>query len=242
MSLDEGREFANDVRQNEGKIICDGSFKHGRSSAAFLPITRHTITQHAAPLTGFLGTNIVPGRSADQSAYRGEMGEILGSILTVKVLCKNFGVDTGTVTIGCDCEGAINACEGNRSVSCHWKCYDIVCRIKHKLDNLSITFLFKHTDGHQDAVKPFETLTIWEQANYWADKYAKDALCNYVTDRCPAIPTTIGEGDTWLLTLDAVPVTSEIKKTIYNSKWTDKGKSFWMVRLQIRHDQIDLIE
>jgi len=97
-------------------------------------------------------------------------------------------------------------------------------------------------DGHQDAVKPFETLTAWEQANYSAHKYAKDALRDYVTDECPPIPTTIGEGDTWLLTLDAVPVTSEIKKTIYNSKYNDEGKSFWMVRLQIRYDQCNIIE
>ena len=73
--------------------------------------------QNEAPINRFVGTNIVPGRSADQLAYRGEMGGILGSIITVKILCKKFGVNTGIVTIGCDCEGAINACEGNRSVS-----------------------------------------------------------------------------------------------------------------------------
>jgi len=42
--------------------------------------------------------------------------------------------------------------------------------------------------------------------------------------------------------MDEVPVTSEMKKTIYNSKWIEEGKSFWMVRLQIWHDQINFIE
>ena len=154
------------------------------------------------------------------------MGGILGRIITIKILCKKFGVNTGTVTIGCNSESAINACEGNRSVSCQWKCYDIVCGIKHELDNSNITFLFRHVDGHQDAVKLFETLTAWEQANYWADKYAKEALRDHITAGCPPIPMTIGEGDTWLLTLDAVPVTLEIRTTIYNSKWIKEGKSF----------------
>ena len=38
------------------------------------------------------GTNIVPGRGKDQSAYRGEMGGILGSILTAKILCDKYEV------------------------------------------------------------------------------------------------------------------------------------------------------
>ena len=101
-----------------GRIVCARSFKHGRSSAAFLPITKNKITQNEATTNRFLGMNVVPGRSADQSACRWEMGGILGSIITVKILSKKFSVNTGTVTIGCDCEGAINACEGNRSVSC----------------------------------------------------------------------------------------------------------------------------
>ena len=97
-----------------------------------------------------------------------------------KHIPKSSGHKVNDTNISAICdvlqEGAINACEGNRSVPCRWKCYDIVCRIKHELDNSSITFLFKHADGHQVAVKPFETLTDWEQANYWADKYAKEAL------------------------------------------------------------------
>ena len=97
-------------------------------------------------------------------------------------------------------------------------------------------------DGHQDAVKPFETLTAWEQANYSAHKYAKDALRDYVTDECPPIPTTIGEGDTWLLTLDTVPVTSEIQTIMYNSKWIEEGKAFWMAHLRIRDNQINFIK
>ena len=35
---------------------------------------------------------IVHGLSKDQFAYRVEMGRILGSIITVKILCRKFGV------------------------------------------------------------------------------------------------------------------------------------------------------
>jgi len=92
-----GASFVSDIANNNGKMVCDGSFKFGRSSLAFLSISKEN----------FIGTNIVPGRIEDQSAYRGELGGILGSLVTMKILCKQFGVTHGTVTIGVDCEGAL---------------------------------------------------------------------------------------------------------------------------------------
>jgi len=57
------------------------------------------------------GTNIVPGRAQDQSAYRGEMRGISGLILMTKKLCKKYKISKGALTIGCNCECAIKACE-----------------------------------------------------------------------------------------------------------------------------------
>jgi len=105
---DKGASFVNDIANNNGKMVCDGLFKFGRSSSAFLSISKEI----------FIGTNIVPGCIEDQSAYQGELGGILGSLVTMRILCNQFGVTHGAVTIGVDCEGAIKACEGGRLVSC----------------------------------------------------------------------------------------------------------------------------
>ena len=40
MPLDVGEEFANKIRQHKGKFLCEGSFKHGRLSTAFLLVTK----------------------------------------------------------------------------------------------------------------------------------------------------------------------------------------------------------
>jgi hypothetical protein len=220
---DDGKGFSEDIRRNEGRVVCDGSYKYGRSSSAFIPITKNT----------FLGTNIVPGRTEDQSAYRGELGGILGCIISTKIICKRFEVHKGKVTIGCDCESAIAACEGDRSVSCRWKCYDIVSRIKYELKDSEINFVFRHISGHQDKIKSFDELDIWEQTNVKVDKFAKEALSDYVAEGCPYIAAQISRGDKWLLTMDDVPITSDIKKTVYNSKWLQAGKEFWYRRLGI---------
>ena len=105
MPIDNGAGCVNDIESNNGKMVCNGSFKYGRSSSASLLISAHN----------FLGTNIVLGWIEDQSVYRGELGGILGSVITIKILYKQFGVTHAAVTIGVDCEGAIKACEGHHA-------------------------------------------------------------------------------------------------------------------------------
>ena len=55
LTPDNGASFVNDIAHKKGKMVCDGSFKFGRSSSAFLSISKEN----------FIGTNIVPGRIED---------------------------------------------------------------------------------------------------------------------------------------------------------------------------------
>jgi hypothetical protein len=190
---DGGEEFARTIQNNKGKIVCDGSFKDKKSSSAFVTITDKVVR----------GTNIVPGRGKDQSAYRGEMGGILGSILTAKILCDKYGVEKGSMTIGCDCEGAIKACESYKTPTCRWTSYDIVCRIKYEKSKWkNFKCKFRHVNSHQDDITKFEELDNWEKANVEADLLAKKTLLTYVTKGCPPIKTDIQKGDKWALLVD----------------------------------------
>ena len=194
---DGGIEFIHQLQQHTAKIICDGLFKWGKSSSAFLSIADDQI----------IGTNMVPGRKEDQSAYRGESGGILGSIIAVKLLCDKFHVTAGTVTIGCDCEGAVKTCENTSNVSCRWKCYDVVSRIQHQIRGTTIKFVFRHISGHQDAAKAYDELDKWEKANAQSDTLAKEALRKYVREGSLVIDTSIQTGDKWIITLDKTQIT-----------------------------------
>ena len=221
---DGGAEFAFSIQANNGRIVCDGSFKDGKSSSAFLSMTKNVVR----------GTNIVPGRAQDQSAYRGEMGGILGSIIMAKKLCKKYKVPKGTLTIGCDCEGAIKACESYKKPTCRWTSYDIACRIKYEIGEWhGFKCYFKHVDGHQDDIKKYEDLDEWEKANVEADSLAKKALLKYTTQGCPTIDTPITQGDKWAMMIDGEQITSRIKKTIYNRKWKEQGKKYWTEKMGI---------
>jgi hypothetical protein len=72
------------------------------------------------------GGNIVPGSPASQSSYQGELGGILGSIMFTKYLCNKWNVQSGKVTIGCDCKGAIAVASGKQMVTSRWNSYDLV--------------------------------------------------------------------------------------------------------------------
>ncbi len=60
------------------------------------------------------GSNVVPGRAEDQSSYHGELGGILCSIMCVNEIMKKHKIQRGTITLGCDNEGAIKALDGDR--------------------------------------------------------------------------------------------------------------------------------
>ena len=113
-------DYKHAIRSNEGKIVCDGSYKAGYSTAAFQTIGDNVIK----------GQNIVPGYKKDQSSYRAELGGILMSIVLTNAICKKEEIQKGLVTLGCDSEGAIKAISGTRPVTSRWNSYDILARIK----------------------------------------------------------------------------------------------------------------
>jgi len=60
LPTDNGYQYAMEVGEEKGKIVCDGSIKKGCSSAAFNTITAEQVK----------GANIVPGRKEDQTIER----------------------------------------------------------------------------------------------------------------------------------------------------------------------------
>jgi len=83
-------------------------------------------------------------------------------------------------------------------------------------------------DGHQDNIKKDEDLDKWEKVNIEADTLVKQALLKYTTQGCPSISTPITQGDKWALLIDGEQITSRIKKSIYNRKWKEQGKKYWI--------------
>ena len=92
------------------------------------------------------------------------------------VLCDKYGDTKGSLTIGCNCEGAINACESYKNPTRRWTSYDIVCRIKYEISEWKhFRCKFQHVSSHRDDIKKYDDLDKWEKQMwrqiYWRRKH-----------------------------------------------------------------------
>lgn len=142
------QNLASAIVNGSAELVCDGSFWNGRASSAFVVVSQPHLH----------GGNIVPGIRHCQSAYRGELAGILG-VLTVCIHLENtYDCKGGSVTIGCDCEGAIKAVRRLSAVTTRWKNFDLLARIRDMLTTSQITFSFKKVAAHQDKLRDYNQL------------------------------------------------------------------------------------
>jgi len=108
------QQYTEDIRNQTARIVSDGSYARGQSSAAF--VTQHTQTQ--TPLRevdqkGYIhGQVTAPGHKDEQNLYRGELGGILASVVYTNDVCKRHDITTGKCIMGCDNTGALSAIFG----------------------------------------------------------------------------------------------------------------------------------
>jgi hypothetical protein len=89
------RLLAQYIRAGTVKAIADGSFKNLKGTAAFALVT-------SDGALGLYGMHRTPGPSAAQCSYRSENGGILGILLVCHLLHLAYGLDDGSLVIGCD--------------------------------------------------------------------------------------------------------------------------------------------
>ena len=110
------------------------------------------------------------------------------SIALTNAICKKEKIQKGSVTLGCNSEGAIKAVSGTRPVTSRWNSYDILARIKQEIRQSTVEWKFKHVYGHQDKKHKKKNLDIWATTNIAADQEGKRKWAQYKKDSFPTIP------------------------------------------------------
>lgn len=83
-----------DILAARAIAVSDGSFQHGRGTAAF------TIRPGTAPQAQFItAVSMVTGHHTDQSAYRSELAGLAGILITLKAFSAINRITQGHVTI-----------------------------------------------------------------------------------------------------------------------------------------------
>ena len=158
--------FAQQVITGKAILVSDGSYKLGRSSAAFTTVPEKKIT----------GSLTIPGKTTEQSSYRAELGGILAAVVFANNATRTHQIEDGTCTMICDNKGALASAFGYRHINPRWKCYDLLCMIRFHIANSPIKWKHRHVKGHQDDSVPYDELDVISQANVDVDNLAKIEL------------------------------------------------------------------
>jgi hypothetical protein len=216
--------FAQQLMQNKGILVSDGSYKDNRSSAALTNVPNKDIQVSLS----------IPGRANDQSSYRAELGGILAAIVYTNRIAEKFDIQQGGCTMICDNKGALSASFTTRRINPRWQCYDILCLIHFHLANSVITWTHKHVKGHQDDNTSYDDLDIISQANVDVDLLAKEEWqMNRVIRDDEVLP-----GQCWRLKdgSNSTYINGNVEASLRQVICENAMKSYWAKKFHINRD------
>ena len=175
------------------------------------------------------GGGVVPSPPRTSSAYRGELGGLLGLVLLVwslEQLIPPSGVYT--IRIACDGESALHQALSTPrdKVNSRQKSFDLLSTIISIRDSLHAQIEPVHVRGHQDVLGT--QLSTLEILNIRMDRLAKEILHTVITDDVD-IPDALPESTAGIVQVDYedIPVTSELAKTLQFFVSRDRILDWW---------------
>ena len=223
----QSRECAEYMYESQSTGVSDGSFDEYTDVCTAAWIL--TFGDYTAK-----GGGIVPGPEGMSSAYRGELGGLLGQLLAIWALEQcHPPTKPYSVQIACDGQSALfKALTANRqSFTSRHKSFDIISQITVLQEQINGTLVPVHVYGHQDELN--KKLSNLETLNIRMDSMAKEIL-QKVLDEDRDIPDALPLTPKGLVQVDYgdIPVTSSLASTLrfYIAKdrildyWESKGR------------------
>ena len=127
------------------------------------------------------GQTVTPGSAYVQCPHRSELAGILAGLCYIIDICATFGVTHGSITLGCDGLGALDAIKKTHNskytIKNNRKHFDILTAIKQLTRCIPDIYIkFVHVKGHQDDEKEFGQLDRLGQLNVLTDAIAGDMM------------------------------------------------------------------
>jgi hypothetical protein len=214
--------YARHIEQQQGEIVSDGSYKHNRTTSAFVVLPNKIIN----------GSNTIPGEPDDQSSYRGELGGILASIVYTNSVCKKHNITAGKCKMYCDNKGALSASFGWKTPNPRWSCYDIVSLIRLQLAISPIKWEGIHIKGHQDDHTAYDDLDYIAQGNVDADRYAEAEM-----EIFRAISPHKIDGTPWTIKHQGKIIAGNTEKRIRKAIHESKMQEVWRKKFGLTREQ-----
>ena len=189
-------DYKHAIRSNEGKIVCDGSYKAGYSTAAFQTIGDNVIKGQQ---------NIVPGYKKDQSSYRAELGGILKCPSYYLMLCARKNKSIRVLwSWGAIVKEQLRLCPVRDLLLANGTHMIFLRESKRKIRISTLEWTFKHVYGHQDKKRKKKKIDNWATTNIAADKEAKRKWVRYKQAGFPTIPYNAEAYGLWRIILKSI--------------------------------------
>lgn len=208
--------FCKEIKQGTARVMSDGSYKEGQSTAAFgtVGFVRNVVQ----------GTVRVPGRKEDQSSYRGEVGGILANLTHINRWCQEYHITQGAVTIGCDSEAALWNVFNDQLISTKTASRDLIQACRFQIDNSPLKWAPHHVRGHQDASHGF--LDAWALSNIDCDTRA-----NSRRERDDPTPKhALLDGEKWRVRINGQVINSSFAETLHEHCTHNEAYNYWVDR------------
>lgn len=219
------QEFVDNIRNGKGKGVSDGSYRQDLDlcSAGWI------LTAGEFEIRG---GGCIPTPDKNSTAYRAELGGLLGLILVLLMLETLFPPEeTYAITIGCDGKSALHkALTGDKEYfNASTPSFDLIARIHSLRARLKATITPEHVRGHQD--RRGKVLTYMETLNVRMDTLAKEILQYQhdhsldVHDSLPSLPQCLP-----LVDYGNVPIVSNLASTLVHRISENRLRDYWQTR------------
>ena len=184
------------------------------------------------------GGGVIPSPPGTSSAYRGELGGLLGLLLVVWSLETLIPPrDAYNITVACDGKSALFQAllTSREQFNSRQKSFDLISSIISIRESLCADITPIHVHGHQDTVH--KTLSRLEILNIRMDNLAKEILQVVVTQN-EDIPDALPTGAAGIIQVDYedIPITSSLASTLQFYVGRDRLLDWWTRKERFRHN------
>jgi hypothetical protein len=224
--------MAEAIKQGNAIAVSDGSFQDQYGPAAW-------VLEGDSSSGRISGAVTAPGNAKDQSAYRSELTGIYSIMMCTKNLCEYFNITSGSITLGCDGQSALDKAFNQVSIlQIGESNYDLLFAIRTLWANSPLTWTFRHILGHQDDHSSLENLDRWAKLNIEMDSRAKKhmPIAKHSSRHCMIF------AEPWSLWIQGGKIATELSDTIYDLVHSTEAKNYWTNKDNVGEDVMDRID
>ena len=228
------QQLAQKIGEGKAEAVSDGSFNKESSAGAAAWIICSDDDEHA-----IINGCITTGHPEIQNPYRSELFGILGILIDVTNLCKQFHITAGAITIHCDGKSALDRASANyEMILNNSKHFDVLHSILQLKRQLPITIDFQHVKGHQDNNMAYIHLSRLAQFNVRMDREAKEMLIRHTATNTLTsnAPLPLSNCDV-ILKQDnkSFNISSSLLKTIKKEIYRLPSREYWIKKKKMEH-------